>query len=228
MSSRQEEKERRRQERLAAEAAAAAAEKRRKRLGMVAGVVLATAAAAAIVIAVTAGGGGGAKSTDAPGAGVLQAKAKAAGCTVRTFPVEGRTHTTEKVTYKTNPPTSGNHYPTPASDGIYDPGSTPLVGKLVHALEHGRVQYQYRKGTPQAVRAQLEALIKKPGINDRPGGYNQLLYENTTNMPYEVAATAWSHMIACPKFNGARTIDALSAFRDQYTDKAPELIQQPE
>jgi hypothetical protein len=227
MSSRQEEKERRRQERLAAEAAAAAAEKRRRRLGMVGGGVLAVAAVAAIVVSVTAGGGSS-KSTKAPSAGVLQAKAQAAGCTVRTFPSEGRTHTTEKVNYKTNPPTSGNHYPTPASDGIYDPGSTPLIGKLVHALEHGRVEYQYKKGSPPAVRAQLEALIKKPGIDNRPGGYNQLLYENTTNMPYEVAATAWTHMIACPKLSGAKTIDALSAFRDQYTDKAPELIQQPE
>lgn len=227
MSSRQEEKERRRQERLAAESAAAAAEKRRRRLGMVAGGVLGVAAVAAIVVAVTAGGGK-TKSTKMPGSGALQSKARAAGCTVRTFPSEGRTHTTDKVVYKTNPPTSGNHNPTFASDGIYDPGGTPIVGKLVHALEHGRIEYQYKKGTPAAVRAQLEALIKKPGINDRPGGYNQLLYENTTDMPYEVAATAWTHMIACPKFNGTKTIDALSAFRDQYTDQAPEVIQQPE
>jgi hypothetical protein len=227
MSSRQEEKEQRRQERLAAEAAAAAAEKKKRRLGMAAGLVLGVAAVAAIVVAVTAGGGGS-KSTKAPANRVLQAKAQAAGCTVRTFPSEGRTHTTDKVTYKTNPPTSGNHYPTPASDGIYDPGGTPPVGRLVHALEHGRVQYQYKAGTPADVRAQLEALIKQKGINGRPGGYNQLLYENTTKMPYAVAATAWTHMIACQTFNGTKTLDALRAFRDQYTDQAPELIQQPE
>jgi hypothetical protein len=229
MSSRQEEKERRRQARLAAEQEAAAHAARRRRMGLAVGGLLALAAAAAVLIALTAGGGSAKKKQPSPKIdATVQAKARAAGCSAQNFPNFGRSHVETKVKYATNPPTSGDHNPTPASDGIYDPGGTPQVEKLVHALEHGRVEYQYKPGTPKSVITQLQGLITEPGANGRPAGYNQLLYQNTTRMPYEVAATAWTRLLACPKFQGASTLAALRAFRDAYTDKAPELIQAPE
>src|SRR5919199_3412473 len=226
MSSRQEEKERRRQERLAAEREAAERTARRRRLGLAGAGVLIVAAAAVAVIALTAGGEKSKKKPDNAAARMLDAKvqqsARAAGCTVQTFPTSGRNHVEGTVKYATNPPTSGNHNPTPASDGIYDPGGTPQVEKLVHALEHGRVEFQYRPGVPKSVVTQLQALMTEPGANGRPAGYNQLFYENTTGMRYQVAATAWRHLLGCPRFRGAATLAALRAFRDAYTDKAPE------
>jgi hypothetical protein len=177
---------------------------------------------------VTAGGGGSKTKTDpAPSPAALKTKAQAAGCTVQTFKSEGRNHTTGKVVYKTNPPTSGNHFPQPASDGIYDAGGTPPVTHLVHALEHGRIQYQYKPGTSPAVVAQLQSLMKDP-VNGQAGGFVQLLYQNTTGMPYQVAATAWTHLIGCPTFKGAPTLDALRAFRSAYLLKGPEYIPVPE
>jgi hypothetical protein len=232
MSSRQEEKERRRKERLAAEEAAAAAAARKRRVGYLVGGVLAGAAIAAVVIAVAAGGGGG-KSSSKPSASqtkldtAAKLAAAAAGCTVGTFPSEGRQHTESKVVYKTNPPTSGNHNPVPASDGIYDPGGTPPIGKLVHALEHGRIEYQYHPGLPAAQVAQLQTLMKEP-VSGQPGGFAQLLYQNTTGMPYAVAATAWTHRLACPTFKGAATLAAMRAFRSAYLLKGPEFIPVPE
>jgi hypothetical protein len=236
MSSRQQEKERRRQERLAAERDAAAAAARKRRVGFVVGGVLAGAAIAAVAIAVATGGGS--KSASKPSASqqklnaAVQTQAAAAGCTLQTFPSEGRTHTDSKVKYKTNPPTSGNHNPVPASDGIYDPGGTPQVEKLVHAMEHGRIEYQYHPGASPAVIAQLTQLMKEPVPNqpggNQPGGYLQLLFENTTGMPSAVAATAWTHSITCPSFKGAATLNALRAFRGAYINKGPEFIPVPE
>jgi hypothetical protein len=230
MSSRQEEKERRRGARLAAEREAAARDARRRRLGLAVGGGLAAVAAVIVVIALTAGGGSKKKPDESAAKldAAVQARASAAGCTAQAYPNFGRNHVDGKVKYATNPPTSGDHNPTPASDGIYDPGGTPQVEKLVHALEHGRVQYQYRPGTPKSVVNQLQALMTEPGANGRPAGYNQLFYENTTGMRYQVAATAWRHLLGCPRFRGAATLAALRAFRDAYTDKAPELIQAPE
>jgi hypothetical protein len=49
------------------------------------------------------------------------------------------------------------------------------------------------------------------------------LFQNNTNMPYEVAATAWTQLIGCKTVND-KTWDALRAFRDRFTDKGPELI----
>ena len=237
MSSRQEEKERRRQERLALEQQEAGAAARRRRLGIVFGTILAVAAVAAIVVvaASSGGGGGGGGDGDKGGPGDLDVKAvpippqrtanltaaaKAAGCEVRDLPNYGRDHTEEPVTYKSNPPTSGAHNPVPASDGTYPKGETPDAGHLVHALEHGRIQFQYKPGTPVAQVGRLLSLFEEREAY-------VLLYENATGMKYAVAATAWRHLLGCPRFND-NVWDALRAFRDEYTLKAPEVIAQKE
>jgi len=54
-------------------------------------------------------------------------------------------------------------------------------------------------------------------------GYHQLLYENNTGMPFEVAAASWQHYLGCPKWN-QNVIDAIRAYREQYVDKGPEFI----
>jgi uncharacterized protein DUF3105 len=155
---------------------------------------------------------------DKPSAAQLRAltrAAAAAGCTVRSFPSEGRDHTTSPVTYKTNPPTSGAHHPVPAPDGEYANGAPPKE-RYVHSLEHGRIVLQYRPGASPAARAGLRAVFEED--KDR-----MLLFPNDTGMPYEVAATAWTHLLACPRYN-ARVPAALRAFRDAYRGKAPEKV----
>ncbi len=42
-------------------------------------------------------------------------------------------------------------------------------------------------------------------------------------MPYEVAATAWGHLLGCPKMND-EVFDALRAFFKDYVDKGPEKV----
>ena len=53
--------------------------------------------------------------------------------------------------------------------------------------------------------------------------YHMLLFQNNTNMPYEVAATAWTQLLGCKTVN-ANTWDAIRAFRDRFVDKGPEII----
>ena len=233
MSSRAQEKEARRQERLAREAEEKRRAERNRRLQIVGGVILGVAVIAAILIAVVASSGGSddskpkssgkanpevkavplppRKTTD------LFAAAKAAGCVVRTFPNEGRQHITGKGTYRTNPPTSGNHNPVPAEDGDYSGQQTPAPENYVHTLEHGRIEFQYAPGTPAKVIGQLRTLFAEQG------SYHDLLFQNNTNMPYQVAATAWTHLIGCKQVND-KIWDALRAFRLRYTDQAPEQI----
>jgi hypothetical protein len=228
VSSRQQEKERRRAERLAAEQAAGQRAARARRIQMAGGAVLVIAVVTVAVILVSGAGSGGSKDTvdqsqlasvpiPSPGPNA----AAAAGCTVKTYPSEGRTHTTALVKYLTNPPTSGNHNPAPAEDGVYVPGTTPAKEHFVHTLEHGRIEIQYRPGTPKATRDQLETLFDESFKGT--AGYHQLLFENNTKMPFAIAATAWTHLLGCPKMN-ANVFDAIRAFRDAYVDKAPEQI----
>jgi len=233
MASRAEEKERRRQERLAQEEAERKAHARTRRLQLAGGALLAVAAIVAVVVAVASGGGtsssDGPSPSDSASSSVklpvrktsdLATAAKAAGCVVKSFPLEGREHTTATVTYHTNPPTSGNHNPNPSEDGFY-PNGAPPKERNVHALEHGRIEMQWKPGTPQNVIDTLQAIFNEP-LKGK-SGYHQLLFENNTNMPFQVAAASWQHYLGCPKWN-QNVIDAMRAYREQYVDKGPEFI----
>src|SRR4051794_519201 len=236
MASRQEEKEKRRQERQAREESERKAAARRKRLQYVFGGLLALAAVGGIVAVLVLGvlgsdDGGPGNPRDASSAssdvklpeqqnGDLKGAAQAAGCTLTNPKIEGSTHETKEFKpsdYKTNPPTSGNHNPDWYEDGIYSPGDTPKLGKLVHTLEHGRIDVQYKEGTSEEDVAKLEAFLAETD------GYHMLLFQNTTGMDAAVAATAWGHSITCTKIDDT-TWDALRTFRTTYIDKGPEAV----
>jgi hypothetical protein len=220
MAHRAEEKERRRQERLAQEEAARRAAGRRRTLQIGGGAVLGLAVIAAVAIVALAGGGKSNGSTTVKTT-KLAADAKAAGCAFSQFKSEGRNHTAGKVTYKTNPPTSGNHNPTPAQDGFYRAGNTPPKENFVHTLEHGRIEFQYKPGTPAADVAKLRQLAEEPF--NGTAGYHVLLFENNTNMPAQFAATAWTKSITCPTLT-TQALGAMREFRAAFTDKGPEII----
>ena len=225
MASRKEQKEKLRQERQERERAAAAAAASRKRIGYTVAGVLVAAVVVAIVVIAAAGGGSGGGSTSAadswPSGSVparkitdLDAAVKAAGCTLQHPPSEGRTHTLSHVNYKTQPPTSGPHYPIPVHDAAYlkNPGEEHLV----HALEHGRVIYWFRPNAPASVRGALKALYDEDHTL-------VVLTPNARPMPYEVAATAWTQLLGCPTYND-KVPDAFRAFRDAYRLKGPEYF----
>jgi hypothetical protein len=221
MAHRQEEKEQRKRERLEREQAAEAAAKRKRLLQMGAGAVVAAIIVAGIVLAVAGGGSSKKRATDA----AVASAAKTAGCVYKTFPEEGRNHVTKTLTpanYKTNPPTSGDHNPNPASDGLYPPGNEPAIENWVHTLEHGRVLLQYQPGSPQATIGALQKLYEEP-VLDSGASYHMVLMENNTKMPFKTAAVAWRHYLGC-KDAGRATIEAMRSFRDRYVDQGPEFI----
>jgi hypothetical protein len=231
MSSRQEEKERRKRERQEREAAEKASHARRKRMQVVFGGGLAVLAAAAVVVVlvfVVGGSDDPASEVSASSAAIpeqqesdLKKAAAAAGCTLKDTPNEGSGHEEKEFKasdYKQNPPTSGNHFPEWYQDGIYAPGDTPELGKLVHTLEHGRIDVQYKPGTPATTVAQLETLMK-----ENEDGYHMLLFENPTKMPFAVAATAWDQQLGCPTMND-KVFDAIRTFREAHIDKGPEVV----
>ncbi|MDQ6605165.1 MAG: DUF3105 domain-containing protein [Actinomycetota bacterium] len=242
MASRTKQKEEARARRLAEEQARAERARRTRRLRMAGGLVLGLVAVIAVAVAIASGGGKktavGAQVTPAPGAVKLPtpkitnlaAAVKAAGCVQIATPdaiartSQNRTHVSPgtKVPYATNPPTYGPHYPAPASDGEYRAGATPATGYLVHALEHGRIEYQYRPGTPANEVKQLEALFTETDGQWAPKQM-LLLLQNQTGMPYAVAATAWGQVLGCKTFS-PRIFDALRDFRLQYTNQGPEQL----
>src|SRR4029079_18932919 len=167
MASRQEEKERRRRERQEAEQAAAKSASRKRTLQIGGAVVLVTAVIVVIGIVALAGGGG----SSTPDTSDLAADATAAGCTFKSFKSEGRNHTTGKVTYKTNPPTSGNHNPTPAQHRLYAPRDTR---EPQPDAPGGRPRRAGERAEPGELRAQPRARAHRVRVQEGhaagPGG----------------------------------------------------------
>ena len=76
---------------------------------------------------------------------------------VRSFPSEGLAQHVPQgspVYYRTDPPTTGAHYPTPSDPGYYEKPQLP--GNLVHALEHGHIVIYYDRPSA-AVMQRLKA-----------------------------------------------------------------------
>jgi hypothetical protein len=145
----------------------------------------------------------------------LEAAAKQAGCELRLeLRDEGNQHISkgaEGPGYQTSPPTSGPHVQPPyqQADGAYS--EMPAEINLVHTLEHGRLEIQYAPELPEKDQLALK------GLYDTMYG-GSLLFPND-RMPYEVAATTWTNMLACPTYQGAITLDAIRAFGEETWGK---------
>lgn len=143
-----------------------------------------------------------------PAATDLTEAAQLAGCKVRLkLRDEGHEHIaagSQPPAYETNPPTSGPHVEPPfqQADGAYT--ETPAEIDYVHSLEHGRLEIQYAPDLDEQAQLELK------GLFDTMYGAT-LLFPNES-MPYAVAATTWTNMLTCQKFEGAKTLDAIRAF----------------
>ena len=241
-----EERERRRLERLEAEQRELAAARRRLVFGYVTAGALTLAVVVGLVIVILSGGDDSNQvdGKDVPEAahvqlktgnthdlefddrvgttppplqqGDLEAAADEAGCDVELeLPDEGSTHIEsrdEAPEYETNPPTSGNHWPDQLADGAYTEFPDPIYS--VHSLEHGRIAIQYSPDLPGEDQLALKGVFDE----DSPG----VLFFPNPDMPYDVAATAWTQLLGCRKYEGQATIDAIRDFRDIYRGQGPE------
>jgi hypothetical protein len=228
---REEERARLREAREEKEKTHTSSERKRLMLGYGIAAVIGVVVIAGIVVAVvSSGGGGGGESShidlqsgssngvqpdDRTGVKPVNVKntnlpqaAKQAGCVLRLhLKDEGHEHIppgSEAPDYKTNPPTSGNHVEPPyqQADGAYT--EMPLPIDFVHSLEHGRMEIQYSPDLPEAAQLELKGLYET-----MYGG--TLLFPNG-EMPYEVAATTWTNLLGCKKYEGQKTLDAIAAF----------------
>lgn len=248
MASRKEEKERLRKERLEAEKKASSAQRQRLLLGYVVAGVLGLAVLVGIVIVIANSGGEdttaspnvstlygvldkGTEIDDREGTpppplknGDLTGAANVAGCDLETeLKDEGSTHFSDLdkvVNYETSPPTSGDHYASAENgSGALADGAflgTPNWNRAVHALEHGRVQIQYSPDLSDEDQLALKGVFDE----DRPG----VDFFPNADMPYAVAATGWTRLVGCDKFDGAKTLDVIRDFRDSYRGQGPEQI----
>jgi len=117
--------------------------------------------------------------------------------------------------YRTAPPTSGPHDPSPLPAGVYD--SPPDVYRTIHSLEHAAVVVWYRPGATSSALAdlksffqenpqELEKVIVAPYSYPSQGAKGEL--PAGTNM----VLVAWHHMQSCERVS----LGAARAFIGSY------------
>jgi hypothetical protein len=131
---------------------------------------------------------------------------------VKTHPNEGRTHMPpgSRLTYGTNPPTSGAHFPTWVDPGFYE--TAKGRSNLVHSLEHGMVVIRY--DTPAS--GDLETLKDWTGLFT--GLWSGIVMVRQPGLGEKLILTAWRRMLRLDKLDAP----VAAAFIDAYRGRGPE------
>jgi Protein of unknown function (DUF3105) len=144
--------------------------------------------------------------------------------TIQQQPDEGYLHVpcVEDVTYQTNPPSSGNHYPCWAAYQTYD---APIPwGNLVHSLEHGAIVivYDCADGCPDDVAAIQTFMAGLPLDADcGPSlGKDRLILMPDPDLDVRFAASAWGWTLKADCFDPT----AFRQFFDDHYDHGREII----
>lgn len=130
---------------------------------------------------------------------------------VEEYAIEGREHVPagSRVTYGTNPPTSGSHLAEAEKWGIYGEEVDEL--KAVHSLEHGGVWISY-KDLSEEERQQLEEIGRS-----NPG--STLVSPRAAN-DTRIAVASWGRMM---KLNEVDTA-LIQKYIETYINDSPEKL----
>ena len=113
--------------------------------------------------------------------------------------------------YTVNPPSAGNHDPTPAPGGFYGAGqTTPADANLVHSLEHGFVVIWHRPDITDEETTQLREVFE---AHD-----DDVIVVPRPSLEKKVAATAWERRLLCDEVEP----EALTEFVELYRNDSPE------
>ena len=123
----------------------------------------------------------------------------------------GRNHISGNLAYKVDPPSGGDHNPTPAAPGTFTTANAPPDAQVVHSLEHGYVAIWYG---PNLDAAGLETLRTVTSEYSR----DVLLLPRASLGDSQVAATAWHRRLLCERPDA----EALERFITAYRNKGPE------
>ncbi len=127
-------------------------------------------------------------------------------------PISGRQHFPDdtKITYDTNPPAEGNHYPEAQDAGVYT--TAPADGHLVHSLEHGAVILWYNP-----------KLLSQDQVKQLTNLFNSISLSKTIMTPREsmdvsVAVTSWGRILKLESIDEKQ----IKAFFETNYNRGPE------
>jgi hypothetical protein len=168
------------------------------------------ASAVAVLLLPACGGGGSTNPTP---------QTPVTGCATNAVANEGWFHVIEgqAITYRHNPPASGNHYPVWAR--YQEHATTVARGYWVHNLEHGGVVFLYRPSAPapavDALRAAYRALPNDPAC-----GHKRALMTADPELPTDTAVVAADFELE----GNCADAGAIRRFVDARIGRGPEAV----
>jgi len=130
---------------------------------------------------------------------------------VEEFDIEGKEHVAAgtDVKYKTNPPSSGDHYAVPADWGIYDEELTEEA--VVHSIEHGGIWIAYQD-TSDEERSVLEEI-------GRENSQSVIVSPRSAN-DAKISIVSWGRMMKLESVDKA----IIQKYINTYKNQSPEPL----
>ena len=132
---------------------------------------------------------------------------------------EGAQHVEEgtKVTYQSNPPTSGSHWADPLLDGVYDTEKPDEA--IVHSLEHGRIWISYQPSLPQSAIDQLKSIAS---------AQKRVILTPRASNETDIALAAWTrldmfNLAEDGTFDKRRILDFIARYRNKGPEDVPQM-----
>jgi len=123
----------------------------------------------------------------------------------------------ETIVYPSHPPTSGPHWPSPASWGAH---TEPVRDEVaVHNMEHGGVVASYNNISPQDLAALTRLTTTYP--RDRYGEVKLLVRPYDRIAPGTIVLTAWSWVDELTSYDEARVRKFMDAHLNQCCEAVP-------
>lgn len=133
----------------------------------------------------------------------------------KNVPISGRQHLPDgtQITYATNPPAEGNHYPEPQGAGIYT--TQPADGHLVHSLEHGAIILWYNP-----------KMLSNNQIKQLTNLYNSIILSKTIMTPRDsmdvpVALSSWGRVLKLTTIDEKQIKNFFETNYDRGPEQAP-------
>lgn len=132
--------------------------------------------------------------------------------TGQAYPIEGAAHVADgaKVEYRTNPPSSGNHYGVPANWGVYDHEIPDEAA--VHNLEHGGIWISYKPSMPSDEIKKIVDLVKNYS--------SKIILTPRAKNDLPIALVSWGRIHKLDSFNE----DVIKNFISKYKNTGPETV----
>lgn len=128
------------------------------------------------------------------------------------YEIQGAVHipegSTDHPAYNSNPPTSGWHWPQPATWGAYDKAQPDE--RFIHNLEHGGIWIAYKPDLPQD---QIEML------KDYTRRYRKIVVAPRSNNDSNIALAAWGRLFKLDTAKEGEIIRFIEAFYDKGPEK---------